>query len=65
MREAIATAKSIDEAIDKACEELGLPRESVEIDVLETGKKGLFGSKPCKVRVYVEEPNSRKRKRKK
>ncbi len=65
MREAIATAKSIDEAIDKACEELGLPRESVEIDVLETGKKGLFGSKPCKVRVFVEEPEIEKKEEKK
>ncbi len=65
MREAIATARSIDEAIEKACEEIGLPRESVEIEVLETGKKGLFGSKPCKVRVFVEEPETEKKVEKK
>ena len=42
MREAFASAKTCDEAIDLACEELGLPRESVEIEVFEYGKKGVF-----------------------
>ncbi len=64
MREAIATAKDFDEAIDKACAELGLPREAVEVEVLEAGKKGLFG-KPCKVRVYVEEPEAEPKKEEK
>ena len=64
MREAIASAKGFDEAIDKACAELGLPREAVEVEVLEAGKKGLFG-KPCKVRVYVEEAETETKKEEK
>lgn len=56
MREAFASAKTCDEAIDLACEELGLPRESVEIEVLEYGKKGFFSKTLYKVRAYVEEP---------
>lgn len=58
MREAITTGKTIDEAIEKACEELGLPREEISIEVLETGRKKLFGSIPAKVRATVdgEEP---------
>ena len=56
MREAFATAKTYEEAIEKACEELGLPRESVEVEILEYGKKGLFSRSNYKVRAYVEEP---------
>lgn len=56
MREAFATAKTADEAIEKACEELGLEREEVEVEILEFGKKGLFGRPEYKVRAYVEEP---------
>ncbi len=54
MREAITTGNTIDEAIEKACEELGLPREEISIEVLETGRKKLFGSIPAKVRATVD-----------
>ncbi|KKK70150.1 hypothetical protein LCGC14_2926890 [marine sediment metagenome] len=36
-------AKSVDEAIDEALEELGLKRQQVEIEILTAGKPGLFG----------------------
>ena len=37
------SAKSVDEAIDDALEELGLKRQQVEIEILTAGKPGLFG----------------------
>lgn len=54
--EATATGKTVDEAVDAACKELGMGRDSVEIEVLELPKKGFLGLKhiPAKVRVYME-----------
>jgi spoIIIJ-associated protein len=37
------SAKSVDEAIDIALQELGLRRSQVSIEVLTGGKAGLFG----------------------
>ena len=37
------SAKTVDEAIDLALEELGLKRSQVSIEVLTPGKPGLFG----------------------
>ena len=54
MRETIETGKTIDEAIEKACITLGLPREEISIEVLETPQKKLFGSVPAKVRATAE-----------
>ncbi len=45
---------SVEEAIQKALQELNLPRNSVKVQVLSEEKKGLFGmpgAKPAKVRV--------------
>lgn len=55
--------KTVEEALDKALEELNLTKEMVDIEVLEHGSKGLFnviGVKHAKIRVtskydYVEE----------
>ncbi|MDD5560863.1 MAG: Jag N-terminal domain-containing protein [Candidatus Omnitrophica bacterium] len=47
---------TVEEAIEKALQELKLPRKSVKIQVLSEEKKGLFGmpgAKPAKVRVSV------------
>lgn len=54
--EVIVEAKTVEEAIELGCEKLGLPREEVEIEILELPKKGLFGKlkTEAKVRVYQE-----------
>src|SRR3990170_2331912 len=51
------SAKSVDEAIDIALEELGLKRQQVEIETLPAGKPGLFGigGEPARVRVTALE----------
>lgn len=52
------TAKSVEEAIASALEELNVSREEVEIEVIEEASKGvlgLFGGKEAKVRVTVLE----------
>lgn len=54
MRDIIETGKTIEEAIEKACASLGLSREEVSIEVLETPRKKLFGSVPAKVRATAE-----------
>ena len=48
--------KTVKEAIEKALQELKLPRNRVKIESLSEEKKGLFGmagAKPAKVRVSV------------
>ncbi|HBZ55694.1 MAG TPA: protein jag [Syntrophobacteraceae bacterium] len=50
--------KTIEEAIALACQSLGLPRESLEIEVLSresSGIFGIFGSKKAKIRVTPKE----------
>lgn len=51
------SAKTVDEAIDIALEELGLKRNQVKIEVLTAGKPGLFGlgGEPARVRVTALE----------
>lgn len=55
-REATATGKTVDAAIEAACQELGLARENVEIEVLELPKKGFLGLShtPAKVKVWTQ-----------
>jgi spoIIIJ-associated protein len=50
-------AKTVDEAIDIALEELGLRRNQVEIEILTPGKPGLFGlgGEQARVRVTAHE----------
>jgi spoIIIJ-associated protein len=58
------SAKTVDEAIDIALEDLGLKRSEVEIEVLSAGKPGLFGigGEPARVRVVaLEEGTARPR----
>ena len=49
-------APSVDEAVQKGLEQLGLTRESVDIDVLDNGSRGLFGigSRQARVRLKVK-----------
>lgn len=43
MKKVVATAKTIDDAVQKALLELGVPREKASIRVLEEPSRGLFG----------------------
>jgi spoIIIJ-associated protein len=48
-------APSIEEAIAKGLSQLGLPREAVEVDVLDSGSRGLFGlgSRQARIRLSI------------
>ena len=49
---------SVEEAVNKALKDLGVPRNKVKIEVVSEEKKGLFGmpgAKPAKVRVTIVE----------
>lgn len=51
MQEIIKTGKTVDEAVEAACKELGLSRDDVTVEILEMPQKKLFGSKPAEVKV--------------
>lgn len=48
-------APSIEEAIAKGLSQLGLPREAVDVEVLDSGSRGLFGlgSRQARVRLSI------------
>ncbi|MDW0114349.1 RNA-binding cell elongation regulator Jag/EloR [Sporosarcina saromensis] len=50
---------TVDAAIEAALQELGLTREQVNVEVIESGKKGFlgFGAKDAEVIVTVNEPH--------
>ncbi len=59
------TGKTVQEAIELALEELRCDRDSVDIEVLEEGTKGIFGligNKMARVKVTHKESNSEKAK---
>jgi len=49
--------KTVSEATISACEELGVPRSDLDIEVIQEGSKGVWGigSKKAKVRVMVKD----------
>ncbi len=50
--------KTTEEAIEKACKELNLPKEKLEIEVIEPGSSGIFGivgGKKSRIRVRIKE----------
>ncbi len=55
MQEIIATGKTTEEAVEKACAELGLSRDEVTIEIIDMPQRRLFGSTPAKVRVSALE----------
>ncbi len=48
-------APSVEEAVSRGLEQLGLPEEAVEIEVLDQGAKGLFGlgNRQARIRLVV------------
>jgi spoIIIJ-associated protein len=57
VKRVVATAKTIEEAVEKALRELNVPRERVTFRVLEEPSKGLFGligAREAKVEVEVK-----------
>jgi spoIIIJ-associated protein len=58
MKSVETEGKTIEEAISKACEELGVSREDLDIDVLANGSSGflgLVGAKNAKIRATLKE----------
>lgn len=60
--EATATGRSVEEALEAACEKLGKMREEVEFEILEMPRKGFLGLSliPAKVKVWIEQPEPAK-----
>ncbi len=56
-KEIIETGKTVEEAINSACEKLGYQREDTEWEILDLPKKSFLGLKviPAKVKVWVEQ----------
>lgn len=53
MEDVEASGKSVEEAVEKALQELGLTRSQVEVEVLQQGRSGIlgFGGEEARVRV--------------
>jgi spoIIIJ-associated protein len=49
-------APSVDEAIEKGLSELGLPQSSVDVEILDSGSKGLFGlgNRQARIRLTIK-----------
>lgn len=57
-RDVVAQGKTLDEAVQKGIEELGISKEEAEVEVLEVGESGLMGrirGKNAKVRVKMKD----------
>lgn len=54
MREVIATGKTVEEATESGCAQLGLSRDEVSVEILEMPIKKLFKSTPAKVRITAD-----------
>jgi spoIIIJ-associated protein len=55
-------APTIEEAVEKGLEELGLREEDVDIEVLDTGSKGLFGlgTRHARVRLTIKSAEAKR-----
>jgi spoIIIJ-associated protein len=51
-------APTVEEAIDKGLADLGLPEEAVDIEILDSGSRGLFGlgSRQARIRLTLKRP---------
>jgi spoIIIJ-associated protein len=53
--------KSVEKAVQKACEELDIPKEKLKHDVISYGSSGIFGlvgTKKARIRVILPEPTT-------
>ncbi|MGL4850241.1 MAG: RNA-binding cell elongation regulator Jag/EloR [Clostridium sp.] len=51
------TGKTVDEALEKALNELNVSKDKVKVDILDEGSKGflnIIGTKPAKIKVTVK-----------
>lgn len=57
MKQITQIGATVEEAISLALQKLDIPREQVDVEVLQEGKKGFlgFGARPAEVRVTVKE----------
>lgn len=53
-------APTVDEAIENGLDQLGLPRDAVDVEVLDTGSKGLLGigSRQARIRLSIKEEDA-------
>jgi len=58
--EIIETGKSVEEAINSACQKLGCEREDCQWEIMDLPKRGFLGLKntPARVRVSIDRPGS-------
>ena len=49
MSEIVMSGKTVEEALDLACRELGVSRDDVTYQIIELPRKVLFFSKPAKI----------------
>ncbi len=61
IKEIFETGKSVDAAIESACEKLGCSRDDCVWEIIDLPKKGFLGLKntPAKVRVSIETPDEK------
>ena len=55
------TGKSVDDALREALSELGVGENEVDVEVLESPSKGIFGffgTKPARIKVSLKEPSA-------
>ena len=55
MREIITTGKTVEEATQRALEELGVSMEEVSVEVIDMPQRKLFRTIPAKVRVTADD----------
>ncbi len=50
----VFSGKTVEDAVETGLKELGVAREEVDVEVLEEGKKKLFGSVPAQVKLTLK-----------